>query len=154
MRTTLAVGLALLASCQAHRPPEAWVGCYQLVAGAWDQVPESLLAAQPQKILRLLPERASVGSFHNGPRVDTGSTIVRAARLDASEARWWVVDAAQLRVTTLGLTGRTLTLRGTSDSLRGQLQTFTDMIQPDSTGALRSPMSQAPVTATRIDCDT
>jgi hypothetical protein len=151
MRSILAAGLVLVTSCGAKPASDAWVGCYRLETGAWNMTPESLLT-EPPHVLRLQSERASLGAFYNGPNVDTVLTIVRIAQLDSSEARWWVIDSSRLHVATLGLAGRSLDLVGTPDSSQGRLETFTDMLAPDSAGTLRALTRQAPLAARRVAC--
>jgi hypothetical protein len=152
---TLRFGLliALLAGCRSPSAAAArWAGCYSLTRAAWDQVPESLLVELPGAALRLAADTTGYRRrFQGGPLPDS-EHVHRTAWLGSLDALWWMTDEANIRVTTGGLAGVILDLRGTPADLHGTVTTFSDVLKADSAGQLQPWHSRAALEARRVEC--
>jgi len=151
--TSLVVGL--LAGCAGNQLPSPelpWVGCFALRQGSWDSTPKPNTAGLPGSVLSLEQARSTETShYHSGPWPDSGA-VMRTAHLGPRAAVWWKQNVTAVRVTTIGLSGVTLDLAGTPDSMSGSATVFSDTLKTDSLLVYQVRRSSAALDARRITC--
>lgn len=110
-------------------PARAWLGCYRLVRGDWDSLPEPILQDLPGPSMQLTsrPYRHSL-RFYAGPALPAGQPVF-VARLAGQQGAWWLGSDDSVMMSIGGLAGVGLHLSRREATIAGAAISFTDILQ-------------------------
>ena len=125
-------GAVMLASCAPPTPKSdvgAWVGCYVLTRGDWDNPPEDLVAGEPGGSLQLTIDTPPTHQFYVGPPMPEDASRLHLARISSGPGTWWQRSSDSVTVVVGHMVGVELQLtRGSDGLLTGTATIFTDML--------------------------